>query len=61
MQIKSIGIDLGKTTFHLISLGVWTGPLLKSQNLQAEEVWQGPSALGLHGDIIWTTVNVGLF
>ena len=22
MQIKSIGIDLGKTTFHLIALGV---------------------------------------
>ena len=39
MQIKSIGIDLGKTTFHLIALGnrsqvVIRKKLLRSQLLE---------------------------
>lgn len=37
MQIKSIGIDLGKTTFHLVALGS------RSQVLSRQQL------IGLHG------------
>jgi hypothetical protein len=35
MQIKSIGIDLGKTTFHLVALGT-----------RSQVVVRGPAAAG---------------
>ena len=32
MQIHSIGIDLGKTTFHLVALGTAGKALVKTQH-----------------------------
>jgi transposase len=34
MQIRSIGIDLGKTTFHLVALGDYGKVLLKKKFTQ---------------------------
>ncbi len=42
MQIHSIGIDLGKTTFHLVALGA-AGKVLVKKKFYTE------AAAGLHG------------
>jgi hypothetical protein len=39
MQIASIGIDLGKTTFHLVALGERSKVLVESNRL---ENWRRP-------------------
>jgi hypothetical protein len=37
MQIRSVGIDLGKTTFHLVALGA-AGKVLVRKKVHAEAV-----------------------
>ncbi len=41
MQIHSVGIDLGKTTFHLVALGA-AGKVLVAEEVHAE------AALSIH-------------
>jgi transposase len=36
MQIRSVGIDLGKTTFHLVALGVSGKVLVKKKLTQKQ-------------------------
>jgi len=41
MQIRSVGIDLGKTTFHLVALGV-SGKVLVKKKFTRSSCWLSP-------------------
>jgi hypothetical protein len=42
MQIRSVGIDLGKTTFHLVALGASDKVLVKKKFTQKQLLTQDP-------------------
>ena len=44
MQIDSVGIDLGKTTFHLVAFGAAGKVLVKKKLLPKPISWAGPCA-----------------
>ena len=39
MQIRSVGIDLGKTTFHLVALGA-SGKVLVKKKFTQKQLWR---------------------
>ncbi len=39
MQIRSVGIDLGKTTFHLVALGA-SGKVLVKKKFTQNSCWR---------------------
>jgi hypothetical protein len=39
MQIRSVGIDLGKTTFHLVALGA-SGKVLVKKSSHGSSCWR---------------------
>lgn len=49
MQIYSVGIDLGKTTFHLVGLGTAGTVLVRKKFTQKQLVGVDLNAEGLHG------------
>jgi hypothetical protein len=53
MQIRSVGIDLGKTTVHLVALGAAGKVLLRKTD-------GGPYILGSYGTEFRSWVNVSV-
>jgi hypothetical protein len=64
MQIRSVGIDLGKTTFHLVALGDNGKVLLKKKFTQKQLITftanLQTSLIGLAEDVRFTCFSLGI-